>query len=87
MEYHKATLKNVTYIVIYSISSIKGEKTRTANLHHLDAKGTGTVDTQYDPFLERAKSREIKAKDFLKYRGKMTRTGKRLCNLYSCQLL
>lgn len=51
MEYHKATLKNVIYIVIYSISSIKGEKTRrTANLHHLDTKGTGTVDTQYDSF-------------------------------------
>lgn len=40
MEYHKATLKNVIYIVIYSISSIKGEKPRrTANLHHLDTKG------------------------------------------------
>lgn len=70
------------------MSSIKGEKTRrTANLHHLDTKGTGTVDTQYDPFLERAKSRKIKAKDILKYRGKMIRTGKRLCNFYLCQLL
>lgn len=44
MEYHKATLKNVIYTVIYSMSSIKGEKkTRTANLHHLDTKGTGIV--------------------------------------------
>lgn len=95
MEYHKATLKNVIYTVIYSMSSIKGEKNKNSKSAPLrykgnrdsGTKGTGIVDTQYDPFLERAKSREIRAKNILKYRGKMTRTGKRLCNLYLCQLL